>query len=106
MNSEKAVRALGALAQETRLSIFRRLVAAGPEGLAAGVLSALLDVPAPTLSFHLKELEAAGLVSGRRDGRHIYYAADFDKMRGLLIFLTEDCCGGRAEICGGLPSCQ
>ena len=106
MKSEIAVRALSALAQETRLAIFRRLIVAGPNGLAAGALAGLLDVPAPTLSFHLKEMEGAGLVHRRRDGRNIYYTADYEQMRGLLLFLTEDCCRGHPEICGGLSGCQ
>ena len=98
MESKAAVLALGALAQETRLAAFRALVAAGPAGLAAGALSAKLDVPPPTLSFHLTALANAGLVTATRDGRSIVYAADFAAMNALLGFLTENCCGG--EPCG------
>ncbi len=94
MESKDAVGALGALAQETRLAAFRALVAAGPTGLAAGALSAKLDVPPPTLSFHLTALANAGLVTATRDGRSIVYAADFAAMNGLVGFLTENCCGG------------
>jgi DNA-binding transcriptional ArsR family regulator len=99
MKSSQAVVALSALSQETRLAIFRRLVAAGPDGKPAGLIAANLKVPPPTLSFHLKELERAGLVTQRRDGRNIIYAANFAAMRALLSYLMEDCCGGRPEIC-------
>jgi ArsR family transcriptional regulator len=99
MKSSAALAALAALSQETRLAIFRRLVAAGPKGLAAGVLSRALKVAAPTLSFHLKELERAGLIVQHRESRNIIYAADYKAMRALLSYLMEDCCGGRPEIC-------
>jgi ArsR family transcriptional regulator len=99
MKSSQAVASLGALAQETRLSLFRRLVAAGPEGLAAGALAEFLKVAPPTLSFHLKELESAGLIRQRREGRSIIYTAQYEKMRALLSYLMEDCCKGRPEIC-------
>lgn len=98
-----AIRALGALAQETRLEIFRRLVVAGPEGLTAGAIAALIGCPAPTLSFHLKELEGAGLVARRREGRHMHFSIAYPAMRELLSFLTEDCCQGRPEICAPAP---
>jgi len=94
MKSKDAVAALGALAQETRLAAFRALVEAGPRGLAAGALAAKLDVPPPTLSFHLTALANAGLVTATRDGRSIVYAADFAAINGLVGFLTENCCGG------------
>ena len=94
MEAKDAVGALGALAQETRLAAFRALVAAGPKGLAAGALAAKLDVPPPTLSFHLAALANARLVVAARDGRSIVYAADFAAMNGLVGFLTENCCGG------------
>jgi ArsR family transcriptional regulator len=94
----EVIKALGALAQETRLAIFRTLVVAGPEGMSAGAIAQALDVPAPTLSFHLAQLGNAGLVQSRQDGRFIYYSADFDAMNGLVGFLTENCCGGNA--CG------
>ena len=98
MKTKDAVVALGALAQETRLAAFRSLVEAGPDGLAAGALAAKLDVPPPTLSFHLTALASAGLIGATRDGRSIVYAADFAAMNALVGFLTENCCGGAA--CG------
>jgi len=94
--------ALAALAHATRLDIFRLLVAQGPNGLAAGAIAHELEVAASTLSFHLKELERAGLVRAWRRRRQIFYAADYEGMRRLLAFLTEDCCQGRPEICGDL----
>jgi DNA-binding transcriptional ArsR family regulator len=99
MKIKTAVVALAALSQETRLAVFRRLVAAGPEGKTAGALALALKVPAPTLSFHVKELERAGLVTHRRLGRNMIYTANYAAMRALLSFLMEDCCGGRPEIC-------
>jgi ArsR family transcriptional regulator, arsenate/arsenite/antimonite-responsive transcriptional repressor len=91
---------LSALSQETRLALFRRLVKAGPDGEKAGDLADVIGAPAPTLSFHLKELEHAGLIAQRRDGRNIIYAARYDRMRDLLAYLMKDCCGGKPEICG------
>jgi DNA-binding transcriptional ArsR family regulator len=105
MESKEALAALGALAQETRLAIFRRLVIAGPQGETAGAIAEALKTPAPTLSFHLKELERAGLIVQRRESRNLIYAARYDGMRELLGFLMQDCCGGRPEICG-LPTIQ
>ncbi|HWA04315.1 MAG TPA: metalloregulator ArsR/SmtB family transcription factor [Rhizomicrobium sp.] len=99
MESETALAALAALAQETRLTIFRRLVKAGPAGEAAGAIADALNTPPPTLSFHLKELERAGLISQRREGRSVIYAAQYAHMRDLLYFLMKDCCGGNPEIC-------
>jgi len=99
MKSEDALAALGALSQQTRLTIFRRLVRVGPAGETAGVIAEALDTPAPTLSFHLKELERAGLIAQRRESRNLIYTARFDRMRELLAFLMQDCCGGRPEIC-------
>jgi len=98
METTPALKALGALAQETRLAIFRRLVQAGPSGMAAGAIAEVLDVAAPTLSFHLAQLGNAGLVQSRQAGRFVYYSADFDAMNRLVGFLTENCCGGNA--CG------
>jgi DNA-binding transcriptional ArsR family regulator len=95
-----AVGALSALAQATRLSVFRLLVRAGPTGLNAGDISAALEVQPSTMSHHLGLLERAHLVRSHRDGRTVVYAADYDGMRRLLGFLTEDCCQGRPEICG------
>lgn len=92
MKSEDAVLSLGALAQESRLAIFRLLVKRGPDGYSPGELIDKLDIPASTLSFHLRELQAAELIGSRREGRFLYYSANFDRMRGLIDFLTEKCC--------------
>ena len=94
MKTSSAVRLLGALAQETRLSIFRALVQAGSEGLPAGAIAQAVDAPASTLSFHLKDLAGSGLVTSRHDGRFIYYAANYPAMSELVTFLTEKCCQG------------
>lgn len=94
-----ATRALGALAQETRLAAFRLLVRCGAEGLPAGEIARALDIPHNTLSTHLGILTGAGLVVSRREGRSIIYRADFIGMRQLLAFLMEDCCQGRPEVC-------
>jgi len=96
MESNTAVEALAALAQNSRLQVFRLLVQAGPEGLAASALAERLDVPANTLSFHLKTLSHADLVLARQEGRFIYYSANYRQMNALLGFLTENCCGGRS----------
>jgi DNA-binding transcriptional ArsR family regulator len=98
MEISKAIGALGALAQETRLRIFRALVQRGPDGLPAGRIAGLLDLPGPTLSFHLAQLKRAGLVSCRRDGRSLIYAADYGAVEGLVAYLTENCCG-RGQVC-------
>jgi DNA-binding transcriptional ArsR family regulator len=94
METETALNALAALAQETRLGIFRRLVRAGPEGLPAGRIGEELALPPATLSFHLKELTRAGLLNARQEGRFIYYATHFQTMNALVGYLTENCCGG------------
>ncbi len=99
MKKELAVQALGALAQETRIEIFRILVQAGPLGLPAGAVGERLGLPSPTLSFHLTQLRFAGLVSCRRESRSIIYTANFKRMNELLTYLTENCCGGRPELC-------
>jgi len=92
MESINAVQALTALAHDTRLTVFRMLVRAGPDGLAVGVIGETLGLPAPSLSFHLKELSIAHLVKVRRAGRFLHYSADFTTMNGLLAYLTENCC--------------
>lgn len=94
-----ALAALAALAQETRLTAFRLLVAEGRHGLAAGVIADRLRVAPATLSFHLKELTRAGLVVPRQEGRFVYYAAAFDQMNDLLAFLTDNCCAGDGTDC-------
>jgi ArsR family transcriptional regulator, arsenate/arsenite/antimonite-responsive transcriptional repressor len=93
---KQAVQSLGALAQESRLSIFRLLVQAGPAGMAAGSIGEKLDLPPATLSFHLAGLTRAGLAQSRQEGRFVIYSADFEGMGSLLAYLTEDCCGGKA----------
>lgn len=102
MDETRAVLALQALAQETRLAVFRLLVGAGPSGMPAGTIAERLQVPPSTLSFHLKELDRAALVRSWRRARQIFYTAEFETMRRLLAFLTEDCCGGHPEICASL----
>lgn len=99
MDLKDAVTALAALAQETRLSIFRLLVEAGPEGVSVGSIGQALKVPGATLSFHLKELARAGLISSRQEKQFIYYAADFGRMAELMIFLTQNCCQGMPKEC-------
>ncbi len=103
MSPNVAVRALSALAQEHRLEVYRLLVQAGPDGLAAGALAGALDIPASSMSFHLAQLANAGLVSQRRQSRSIIYSADYDAMNRLMGFLTENCCGG--ENCGAAEIC-
>jgi DNA-binding transcriptional ArsR family regulator len=97
-----ALAGLSALAHDGRLSIFRLLVKAGPDGMAAGDIARKLDTAPNTMSAQLLVLSNAGLVRARRDGRSIIYAVDFDAMSALLLFLTKDCCGGRPEICAPL----
>ncbi|MEQ8858787.1 MAG: metalloregulator ArsR/SmtB family transcription factor [Pseudomonadales bacterium] len=99
MNQDDAIAALSALSQDTRLSVFRMLVRAGPDGCAAGAIADALGVRQNTLSTHLGILLSGGLARRRRDGRTIYYSADFDGMRALLTYLLEDCCGGDRSIC-------
>ena len=91
-----AVTALAALAQESRLAVFRRLVQAGPAGLAAGKIGTATGIAPSSLSFHLKELLHAGLVTSRQDGRFVIYTASFPTAAALVAFLTENCCGGQA----------
>lgn len=99
MEINEAVTALAALAQETRLAVFRLLVEAGPQGVAAGRISDTLEVAPATLSFHLKELSHSGLVSSRQEGRFVYYTADYERMAGLMTFLTRNCCQGMPQEC-------
>ena len=91
--------ALAALAQETRLAVFRLLIEAGLKGVAAGRIGEALKVPGATLSFHLKELARAGLVSSRQEKQFIYYAVDFERMAELMTFLTQNCCRGMPQEC-------
>lgn len=104
METDDAVAALGALAHDTRLSVFRLLVRAGPSGLSAGGIATRLQLAASTLSHHLAALERAGLLRSWRVQRQIFYATDFEGTRRLLAFLMEDCCQGHPEICGGLAA--
>ena len=99
MEIKAAAAALAALAQETRLSIYRLLVQAGPDGVSAGRIGETLEVPAATMSFHLKELARAGLVSSRQERQFIYYAVDFERMAELMTFLTQNCCQGMPQAC-------
>jgi DNA-binding transcriptional ArsR family regulator len=96
MEMTQAIEALSALAQDTRLKIYRLLVEAGAEGMSAGRIGEELELPPATLSFHLAHLARAGLARSRQDGRFVIYSADFANMNALVGFLTENCCGGRA----------
>jgi DNA-binding transcriptional ArsR family regulator len=96
MDTTRAVDALGALAHDSRLAIFRLLVQAGPEGLPAGSIGEKLGLPPATLSFHLAHLARSGLASSRQQGRFVIYSADFRNMNGLVEFLTDNCCGGKS----------
>jgi ArsR family transcriptional regulator, arsenate/arsenite/antimonite-responsive transcriptional repressor len=99
MEKSNAVAALAALAQDNRLDVFRLLVEAGPQGMPAGQVAAALKLAPNTLTFHFDRLRGAGLVSVRRDGRSMIYAARYDTMNELLAYLTENCCQGRADRC-------
>ena len=103
METKAVLDALAALSQATRLAIFRYLIEAGPEGSTVGPIADALGLAAATLSFHLKELTRAELLVSRQEGRFIRYAANFDTMNGLVAYLTENCCGGKPQLCG--PSC-
>jgi DNA-binding transcriptional ArsR family regulator len=103
MEKSDAIAVLGALAQETRLDIFRLLVQTGVEGLPAGSIGETLGLPSATLAFHLKELKNAGLVSCTRAGRSLIYATDYAAMNALLFYLTENCCGRPSSGC--VPAC-
>ncbi|MDR3520526.1 MAG: metalloregulator ArsR/SmtB family transcription factor [Acidocella sp.] len=102
MESNDAISAFAALAQETRLAVFRALVRAEPAGIAAGDLARDLGVPANTMSAHLSVLARAGLVSSRRDSRSIIYRAEITRLREVIVFLAADCCGGNADLCAPL----
>jgi DNA-binding transcriptional ArsR family regulator len=104
MEKTEAVTALAALAQDNRLDVFRLLVQAGPEGMPAGAVAEALGLAPNTLTFHFDRLRVAGLVSVRREGRSMIYAAQFDTMNALLGFLTENCCGGVA--CAPAAACK
>jgi DNA-binding transcriptional ArsR family regulator len=106
MEKTDAVSALAALAQANRLDVFRLLVEAGPEGMPAGEVASALKLAPNTLTFHFDRLRWAGLVTVRREGRSMIYAARFETMNALLGFLTENCCGGLAERCEPVPSCK
>jgi ArsR family transcriptional regulator len=106
METSKAVTALAALAQENRLDIFRLLVQAGPAGMAAGQIAEQLDLAPNTLTFHFDRLRMAGLVTVRRDGRSMIYAARFAAMNGLIAFLTENCCQGDPASCAPAAVCK
>jgi ArsR family transcriptional regulator, arsenate/arsenite/antimonite-responsive transcriptional repressor len=99
MKSAQVVNALSALAQSTRLAIFRLLVERGPDGMAAGQVAEKLKVSPATLSFHFKALSHAGLIESRQEGRFIYYAANFTAMNSMVAYLTENCCGGNQAVC-------
>jgi ArsR family transcriptional regulator, arsenate/arsenite/antimonite-responsive transcriptional repressor len=104
MNAKQAVAALGAVAHDHRLAIYRILVEKGPNGIAAGDIAACLDMPPSSLTFHLQQMLHAGLVTQRRLGRQLIYAADFAAMNGLVSYLTENCCGRGAATCA--PACN
>lgn len=105
MHTKNVLSALAALAQESRLAVFRLLVQAGPQGMAATKISEHLGVPASSLSFHLKQMAHADLVTSRQESRFVFYAANYNTMNGVLQFLTENCCGGNpcAPVC--TPAC-
>jgi ArsR family transcriptional regulator len=105
MDSNLVVRALSALAHDSRLAIFRALVVAGPEGMAAGEIAQRLGISPSSLSFHLKDLSHAELVKPRQEGRFVIYTANFGAMTGLIGFLTQNCCAGATCAAGDLPNC-
>jgi len=101
MDTKQAIAALAALAQESRLAVFRALVQAGPQGMAASKIAEVVGAAPSSLSFHLKEMAHAGLIGSRHEGRFVIYSANFSAMNGLIGYLTENCCGGNP--CG--PTC-
>jgi DNA-binding transcriptional ArsR family regulator len=106
METSDAVAALAALAQDNRLDVFRLLVQAGPDGMAAGQVAEKLDLAPNTLTFHFDRLRGAGLVTVRREGRSMIYAERYDAMNGLIAFLTENCCQGATEKCAPVAVCK
>jgi DNA-binding transcriptional ArsR family regulator len=104
MEKTDAIAALAALAQDNRLDTYRLLVETGPEGMAAGQVAAVLDLPPNTLTFHFDRLRVAGLVTVRREGRSMIYAARYDTMNAVIAYLTKNCCAGAAEKCA--PVCK
>jgi len=104
METTDAVAALGALAQENRLDVFRLLVRTGPDGLPAGEIAERLKIAPATLSFHLAQLRQAGLATMKREGRSLIYSADYDGMNDLMSFLTENCCAGAGNC--RVPACE
>jgi len=100
MKDDQAVAALTALAHGDRLATYRLLVGAGPSGMASGAIARALAIAPTRMSFHLSALERSGLLRSWRDGRRVLYAVDLERMRRLLVFLTEDCCGGNPTVCG------
>lgn len=105
METRAAIGALAALAQDSRLAVFRLLVQVGPSGIAASKIAEQLGVPSSSLSFHLKELTHAGLIVPRQDGRFVIYSANFATMNSLVAFLTENCCGGNPCVSIGAQEC-
>jgi ArsR family transcriptional regulator, arsenate/arsenite/antimonite-responsive transcriptional repressor len=104
MNESQALGSFAALAQETRLAIVRLLVRSGPEGVPAGAVAEAVGVSPSNVSFHLKELEHAGLIEARREARSIIYTANYQMLRNLIDFLMKDCCAGHPKICGPAPA--
>lgn len=104
METTQAISALGALAQESRLAVFRLLVRCGPEGMAASKIAEQVGIPPSSLSFHLKELSYSGLISARQEGRFVIYAANYDTMNALMAFLMDSCCNGNP--CSPARSCE
>lgn len=106
METKNVISALSALAQESRLAVFRLLVQAGPQGMVASKISEHLGIPPSSLSFHLKELTHAGMISSKQDGRFVIYSANFSTMNALVTFLTENCCGGNPCSPVRKPTCE
>jgi DNA-binding transcriptional ArsR family regulator len=106
MENSDAVAALAALAQDSRLDVFRLLVQAGPDGMPAGRVAQALALAPNTLTFHFDRLRQAGLVTVRREGRSMIYAARFEAMNALIAFLTENCCGGAPQLCAPAAACK